>query len=99
MDNEKEHCKRVSYILEKDAITTRCYGNCACCKDTRESKKGNQKNSKRIHPRKAYQNAVPIKPGDVPTLSVSGRKWNDDSIAATIELVLPPEVYKLLPTL
>ena len=30
--------------------------------------------------------------GEVPIINVSDRKWNDDSIAATLNLTLPPEV-------
>ena len=39
MDTEEEHCNKISYIVEEDSITTRCYGNCACCKETKESQK------------------------------------------------------------
>ena len=30
--------------------------------------------------------------GEVPVINISDRKWNDDSIAATLDIVLPPEV-------
>ena len=36
-----------------------------------------------------------INVGDAPTLTVSDRKWNDDSIATTLQLSLPPEVSKV----
>ena len=40
---------------------------------------------------------VILKAGDVPVISVLDRKWNDDSIAAKLELKLQQEVMHTLP--
>ena len=31
-ESEEEHCQRLSYVVEGKSISTRCSGNCACCK-------------------------------------------------------------------
>ena len=33
-----EHCQKLSYIVEGNTISTRCPGNCACCKSGANSK-------------------------------------------------------------
>ena len=37
-----------------------------------------------------------MKDGEVPVFSVLGRKWNDDSISAKLELALPEKVKSRL---
>lgn len=38
---EREHCHKLSYVVEENGITTRCPGNCACCKAAANSKQSN----------------------------------------------------------
>ena len=39
VDNrQKEHCQKLSYILEGNTISTRCPANCACCKTGAKTK-------------------------------------------------------------
>ena len=39
VDNRQiEHCQKLSYIVEGKTISTRCPGNCACCKSGAKTK-------------------------------------------------------------
>ena len=40
-----------------------------------------------------------MEPGEVPVIEVSERRWNDDNIAATLDITLPQEVEKIEQTL
>ena len=43
-----------------------------------------------------YTTLVILREGDVPVINVLNRKWNDDSIAAIIDLKLSEQVNKVI---
>ena len=86
----KDHCAKVSYVVEENTISTRCAGNCACCKEVATAKQG--KSFTIADKNYLIESTVSMADGDAVVIKVSDRTWNDGSISANLGIILPTQV-------
>ena len=76
--------------MEENTISTRCAGNCACCKEVSIAKQGKSFPiaNKNYH----IESTVSMTDGDAVVIKVSDRTWNDGSISANLGIIIPAQV-------